>query len=126
VPISIDEFESGAVDDSSVPERVVRFLAARSEQAFMRTEIAAAIDADENTVSTALSRLHSRGMVRHRGTYWAITDDSDRLQAAYDVHTATEALNAEDGGIDPEEWDDAAADEELAEANEELADADDG
>ncbi|UIP00286.1 hypothetical protein Hbl1158_02645 [Halobaculum sp. CBA1158] len=111
MPVSIDEFESGDLPRGpSVPEQVVRYLVSNRTQAFTRSEIATAIDADPNTVGTALSRLKDRDLVRHRGEYWAITDDRERLEAAYDVHAATERLDADDGGIDPDEWDAAAPD----------------
>jgi Mn-dependent DtxR family transcriptional regulator len=96
VPISIDEFESSEVpsDDESVPLRVARYVHAHADQAFTRAEIAAAIEADPNTVGTALSRMKNMDLVRHRGTYWAITEDTDRLLAAYDLHTAHETQAA--------------------------------
>lgn len=112
MPIRIDEFESDREPGrASVPKRVVAFLAANDDRAFTRTEIASAIDADPNVVGTALSRLKDRDLVRHRGEYWAVTNDRDRLEAAYDLHAATEALDERDGGIDPDAWDDAAPDE---------------
>lgn len=112
MPISIDAFESADLPgDPSVPEQVVAFLAANDDRAYTRSEIATAIDADPNTVGTALTRLKERELVRHRGEYWAITDDRDRLQAAYELHAETERLDAEDGGIDPAEWDEHAPDE---------------
>lgn len=37
------------------------------------------IGVDEGAVSTALSRLTGRDLVEHRATYWAITDDTERL-----------------------------------------------
>lgn len=89
--MSIDDFESGNLPRGpSVPEQVVVYLYTHREQAFTRSEIATAIEEDPNTVGTALSRLKDRGLVRHRGEYWAITDD--------------------DGGIDADEWDAVAPD----------------
>ena len=111
MPVSIDEFESGDLPHGpSVPEQVVTYLYANRDKAFTRAEIATAIDANPNTVGTALSRLKERELVRHRGEYWAITDDDGRVAAAYDLHTATDRLDAEDGGIDPDEWEAAAPD----------------
>ena len=109
MPVSIDEFESGDLPHGpSVPEQVVTFLYGQRDKAFTRGEIATAIDADPNAVGTALSRLKDRNLVRHRGEYWAITDDIERVTAAYDLHAATRSLDADDGGIDPENWDEAA------------------
>lgn len=111
MPISIDAFESEALHDPSVPEQVVAFLAANDDTAYTRSEIASALDADPNTVGTALSRLKDRGLVRHRGRYWASTDDRERLEAAYRLHETIERLDAEDGGIDRSEWDANAPEE---------------
>jgi hypothetical protein len=110
VSITIDEFEDGPAEPS-VPARVVAFLAGDSDHAYTRGEIAEAVDATPNAVSTALSRLADRDLVRHRGEYWAVTDDRERLRGAYDLHRAAAALDADDGGIDPDAWDDAAPDE---------------
>jgi Mn-dependent DtxR family transcriptional regulator len=111
MPVSIDDFESGDLPQGpSVPELVVSFLYTHRDQAFTRSEIATALDASPNTVGTALSRLKSRDLVRHKSEYWAITNDDDRLAAAYDFHTAMERLDEEDGGIDTDEWDAAAPD----------------
>lgn len=112
MPVRIDEFEAGELPSGpSVPEQVLLFLLTNRDKAFTRSEIAAGINADSNTVGTALSRLKDRGLVRHRDEYWAITDDLERVEQAYDLHTAMQRLDDEDGGIDAEAWDDAAPDE---------------
>jgi Mn-dependent DtxR family transcriptional regulator len=111
MPVSIDDFEAGDLPEGpSVPEQVVTYLYANSNKAFTRAEIATAIGADPNTVGTALTRLKDRDLVRHRGNYWAITDDHQRVTAAYDLHAASERLDDEDGGIDPDQWDATAPD----------------
>ena len=109
MPVNIDDFESGDLPRGpSVPEQVVRYLHAQRDKAFTRAEVAEAIDENPNSVGTALTRLKRRDLVRHRGEYWAITDDERRLASAYDLHTATERLDEGDGGIDPDDWDAAA------------------
>lgn len=112
MPVRIEEFESGKLPDGpSVPEQVIAYLYANRDKAFTRSEIATGIDEEPNTVGTALSRLKQRGLVRHRGEYWALTDDLQRVSDAYNLHTTSERLDAEDGGINPGEWDAAAPDE---------------
>ncbi|MFW6376932.1 MAG: hypothetical protein ACOC0F_03060 [archaeon] len=112
MPVSIDDFESGDFPQGpSVPQKTVSFLYTHCDRAFTRSEIARAIDESPNTVGTALSRLKDRGLVRHKGEYWAITDRSERVRDAYDLHAISERLDGEDGGIDPDEWDAAAPDE---------------
>lgn len=106
MPISIDTFESGAeLTSPSIAEQAITYLASHPDKAFTRSEIAIAIDAKPNAVGSALSRLKARGLVRHRDTYWAVTDDTDRLRAAYDLHALFEQVaDDEVGGFDAEEW----------------------
>lgn len=112
MPVNIDDFEAGDLPSGpSVPAQVVAYLAAHDDQAFTRSEIANAIDEPPNTVGTALSRLKDRELVRHRGDYWAITDDRQRVAAAYDLQAASRHLDDEDGGIDADAWDAAAPDD---------------
>lgn len=109
MPVRIEDFESGNLPQGpSVPEQVVTYLTTHRDRAFTRSEIATALDEDPNTVGTALSRLKQRGLVRHRGEYWAITDDMERVTDAYELHSVTERLDQEDGGIDADSWDEEA------------------
>ena len=105
MPVRIEEFESGDVPQGpSVPEQVLAYLYTNRDKAFTRTEIATGIDEEPNTVGTALTRLKQRNLVRHKGEYWALTHDLERVSDAYDLHAITERLDEEDSGIDPEEW----------------------
>jgi hypothetical protein len=54
--------------------------------------------------------LKQRQLVRHKGEYWAITDDRDRIESAYDLHVVSGRFDGDDGGIDADEWDTAAPD----------------
>lgn len=50
-----------------------------------------------------LSRLEERGLVRHRGEYWTITDDEDTeetLTAMVTVRAATDRFGPEN----PDKW----------------------
>jgi len=110
--VSIDEFESADLPEGpSVPEQVIVYLYTHANAAFTRSEIATAIDEDSNTVGTALTRLKERDLVRHRGQYWAITEDDQRVAAAYDLHDVSERLDEADGGIDSADWDAVAPDQ---------------
>lgn len=112
MPVRIEEFETGDLPNGpSVPEQVLTYLYSHRDKAFTRSEIATGINENPNTVGTALSRLKQRDLVRHRGEYWAITKDVDRVRDAYSLHVVTERLDDDDGGIDPGEWETAAPDE---------------
>lgn len=105
MPVDIDDFESSDTREPSVPEQVVAFLQLNRSHGFTRSEIVTEIDADSNTVGTALSRLEDRDLVRHKGDHWAIVEDEDRVIDAYDLHAVSERLADDDDGIDPDELD---------------------
>jgi DNA-binding IclR family transcriptional regulator len=100
MPISIDQFDENSTDvlniqEGTQPYRILRFLANNSDQAFTQTEIHEATGIKRGSVGGVLSRLADRGLVRHRGRYWAIAED-DRL-AAYAAQTeASSASTADD------------------------------
>lgn len=99
MPISIDRFDDEPTDvldlqEGTHPHRILGFLAENSNQAFTQTEIHEATDIKRGSVGAALSRLEDRGLVRHRGRYWAIADD-DRL-ASYAAQTGASSASTDD------------------------------
>jgi predicted transcriptional regulator of viral defense system len=99
VPISIDEFDDDPpsvldIQEGSQPHRILAFLAAHDEQAFTQTELHDATGINRSSVGVVLSRLEDRGLVRHRGRYWAIGDD-DRL-ASYAAQTRASSASTTD------------------------------
>ena len=100
MPMDIDEFEeAGDREQLTTGEAIVAFLLEHDEDAWKRSEIAAAIDRDPNTVATNLSRLKSRELVRHRENHWAITKDRGRLEEMIRVSNALSGLNEAFGPI---------------------------
>ncbi|WP_247729913.1 MarR family transcriptional regulator [Halovivax limisalsi] len=111
--IDIDRFEEGSPDELrelSNPERVLRFLYGNRERAWKASEIAARTSVSENSIHPVLSRLEDRELVRHKGPYWAITDDLDRLRRAYDTHRVTQLFDDLYGSEDRDEWVSASED----------------
>jgi hypothetical protein len=105
--IDRDTFENTSEEelaDLSVPDQVLGFLAANDDRAFKAREIASQIGIDEGAVSTALSRLKSRGLVEHKATYWAVTDDAERLDGYSGYERATALFNGQLGTEDKESW----------------------
>jgi len=105
--IDRDTFENTSEDELealSVPDQVLGFLAANEDRAFKAREVAAQIGVDEGAVSTALSRLKSRGLVEHKATYWAVTDDTERLDGYSGYERATALFNEQLGTEDAESW----------------------
>ena len=109
--IDRDTFENTSEDELaelSVPDRVLGFLAANEDRAFKAREIATKIGIDEGAVSTALSRLKDRGLVEHKATYWAVTDDTERLDGYGGYERATALFNDQIGEEDKDSWRDHA------------------
>lgn len=108
MPIDIETFEERTEErpggGRSQPERVLAFLAENADSAYRPNEIAQAVDIPNNSIHPVLKRLEDRDLVRHKGTYWAITDDRDRLQALSQYTIATTSMNKLYGEEDPEEW----------------------
>lgn len=108
MPIDIDRFESSSEErlggGLSQPERVLSFLAANADKAYRPLEIADATDITENSINSVLKRLEDRDLVRHKGSYWAITDDVDRLESLTQYELVTESMNALYGAEDLRDW----------------------
>ncbi|MYL18068.1 MarR family transcriptional regulator [Halorubrum terrestre] len=112
--IDRDTFEKTSEDELeelSVPDQVLGFLAANDDRAFKAREIASQIGLDEGAVSTALSRLKGRDLVEHKATYWAITDDTERLDGYNGYERATALFNQRLGTEDKESWREHAPEE---------------
>ncbi|WP_267643351.1 MarR family transcriptional regulator [Haloarchaeobius amylolyticus] len=105
--IDRDTFENTSEEeltDLSVPDQVLGFLAANEDRAFKAREIASQTAIEEGAVSTALSRLKDRGLVEHKAAYWAITNDTDRLEGYSGYERATALFNEQLGTEDKESW----------------------
>lgn len=105
--IDRDTFENTSEDELeelSVPDQVLGFLAAHGDRAFKASEIASQIGIDEGAVSTALSRLKDRSLVEHKATYWAVTADTDRLDGYSGYERATALFNEQVGEEEKESW----------------------
>jgi Mn-dependent DtxR family transcriptional regulator len=78
-------------------ERIVLFLDEGDDRAWEVATIAERLDLDTDAVSGILSRLKEREIVRHKESYWTITDDEERLQAAYQLHQHHKNADAQYG-----------------------------
>lgn len=105
--IDMERFEEGDPDTWEEPtngERVLAFLADRDDRAWKAGEIADRTGIAQGSIGPVLVRLREQGLVRHRGSYWAITDDRDRLHDATDLHRITASLDERFGSEDRSEW----------------------
>ncbi|MEZ3115544.1 MarR family transcriptional regulator [Halobaculum sp. MBLA0147] len=105
--IDRDTFENTSEDELgelSVPDRVLGFLAANRDRAFEAREVASQTGVDTGAVSTALSRLKDRDLVEHKATYWAVTDDAERLDGDGGYERATALFDEGLGAEDEQSW----------------------
>lgn len=99
MPIGIDQFDDEPADvldieEGTQPYRILRFLAVNDDKAFTQTELHEETGIKRGSVGAVLSRLEDRGLVRHRGRYWAIAED-DRL-ASYAAQTRASSESVSD------------------------------
>jgi predicted transcriptional regulator len=114
--IDIETFESSPEDSlqhsgETNADRVMRFLAEHPDQAFTQSEIHDATDVKAGSISVVLSRLEDRGLVRHKGTYWAL-GEADDVAAYTSMLESTRAANDRFGEEDMDEWLEHAVDDE--------------
>ena len=62
------------------------------------------MDIPDKSIHPVLQRLEARDLVRHKRTYWAITDDRERLASLSKYQLVTESMNDLYGEEDPTEW----------------------
>jgi DNA-binding IclR family transcriptional regulator len=111
--INRDRFEEaseGELEELSVPDQVLGFLASNDDRAFKAREIANRTDCDAGAVSTALSRLKDRDLVEHKGSFWAITTNQERLEAYAGYERATASFNEQLDTEETEQWREHAPD----------------
>lgn len=84
MPIDIDEFEAATPEelrelalDDTVYERVLQYLAFNPRRAYSRDEIQSSVGITDIDLFAILSWLESKGYVRHKGRYWAISPEYD-------------------------------------------------
>lgn len=116
MPIDIEAFESSPPDrlednGETNADRVMGFLATHPDQAFTQSEIREATDVKAGSISVVLSRLDDRGLVRHKGTYWAL-GETDEVASYISTLESTRAANDRFGEEDIDEWLEHAVDED--------------
>ncbi len=100
MPINIDRFddrpgESLDIEAGSQPHTILSFLAANDDRAYTQSELHDETEIPRGSVGVVLSRLEDRGLVRHKGRYWAIAED-DRLASFAAQQTASSASTTDD------------------------------
>ena len=111
MPIDIETFDDANDAELGTPtnaEQVLRFLSVNDDLAFTPAEIAAGAGIKKSSVGTVLRRLEARGLVRHRGTYWAL-GDREAVRDAYHFHRTMDELDSRLGDEARDDWREHAA-----------------
>jgi len=98
MPIDRDEFENASeetlgVEEGTHADTVLSFLAENAERAFTQREIHDETDIKRGSVGAVLSRLGDAGLVRHKGKYWAITDEARERLEEHEESESEEGMN---------------------------------
>lgn len=84
MPVDFEKYQPTDLPDEDTNGRqILEFLAANPDTGYRAGELASELDIPRGSVGTTLSRLERRGLVRHKGAYWAIDPDG------YDAHAAS-------------------------------------
>ncbi|MCO8256557.1 MarR family transcriptional regulator [Haladaptatus sp. AB618] len=84
MPVDFESYHPTELPNEKTNGRyILEFLADDPELGYRAGELAKELDIPRGSVGTTLSRLETRGLVRHKGEYWAINPE------AYDAHTAS-------------------------------------
>lgn len=83
--MSIDHFKKAPVkalkiEEGTNAEKTLNFLLKNPDKAFARKEIMEATGIENGSIGVTLSRLKERGLVRHKGNYWALAEDDKNLE----------------------------------------------
>jgi len=108
MPIDIERFESDPEEElkqqgGTNAEVILSFLASSPDKAYTPKEIHEATEIPRGSVGVVLSRLENRGLVRHRGDYWAVATGEDVEQTLNSMRTANTVTDRL-GDEDPREW----------------------
>jgi predicted transcriptional regulator len=114
MPIDLKEFEESDEEEltrETNADRVLRFLSENPDKAFTQSEIRKSTGVKRGSISVVLSRLEKRGLVRHKGNYWAICDE-DRLTSEASFRGTARTANERFGEEEMEEWLEHASEDE--------------
>jgi len=89
----------------------MRSLGANTDRAFTQGVISDRTGVKTGSSRAVLSRLEDRGLVRHRGHYWALGAEVD-LSSYTDLNESSRTANERFGEEDFDEWLEHAVDED--------------
>ncbi|KXA94739.1 hypothetical protein AKJ37_07335 [candidate division MSBL1 archaeon SCGC-AAA259I09] len=103
MPVDIDYFKKAPektlkIEKGTNAKKTLNFLLKNPDKAFTRKEIMKATGIKNGSIGVTLSRLKEKGLVRHKGNYWALAEDDKIATLASEIYgtkTANEKLGEE-------------------------------
>lgn len=85
MPVDFENYQIPLPDGGTNGRQILEHLAEYPDLGFTPSELADELDIPQGSVGTTLSRLEERGLVRHKGEYWAINIEAYDAQAASEI-----------------------------------------
>ena len=107
MPINADRFED--LDDEHGPtpgtnaHELLSFLESHPDKAFTQSELAEVTSVTTGSIGPTLMRLRESGQVKHKGTYWRVSDHARSVTAAAS-HASEVTASSEDEPLNYEAW----------------------
>lgn len=117
MPVDFESYRpTDLPSDGTNGRRILEFLAKNPDTGYRPSELAEELDIPRGSVGTTLRRLERRGLVRHKGPYWAIDPGAYDAETASAVglETVAEAFEGDYYDRNPD-WDEALPDIESGE-----------
>jgi DNA-binding Lrp family transcriptional regulator len=120
MPVDFESYHPNHLpDEGTNGRRILEHLAQYPDLGFTPSELADELGIPRGSVGTTLSRLEERGLVRHKGEYWAINIEAYDAQAASEIGLRAVADQFEGDHYDRNsDWDAALPDVDAETSNE--------
>lgn len=92
MPVDFESYQPNDLPDEETNGRqILEFLADHPGKGYRPGELAGELDMPRGSVGTTLRRLEERGLVRHKGEYWAIDPNGYDAASARSIGLAAVA-----------------------------------
>jgi len=120
MPVDFEQYHpSDLPNEGTNGRRILEYLAQHPDLGFTPSELANELDIPRGSVGTTLSRLEERGLVRHKGEYWAINIEACDAQSASEIGLQAVADQFEGDHYDENpDWDASLPDVDAETSNE--------
>jgi Mn-dependent DtxR family transcriptional regulator len=112
MPVNFENYHPNNLpNEGTNGRRILEHLAQHPQLGFTPSELSDELEISRGSVGTTLSRLEDRGLVRHKGDYWAINLEAYNAQTASEIGLQAIADQFEGDHYDTNpDWDDGLQD----------------